>query len=318
MFGQFFGRPVVSKMVLGCFCVGVGNAFAQDWGSIGVQADLLGAAHYPNTGLDSIGNETQVTFGTHSGFVPGYAGAAVSLDKRYSGVDYNGTSGTVSVSGAVTAEVGVLRAFGSVSSSSTASVDAFPHADSSLNFGAPPVAQFWDITKVYNPGYPIGYMLPVTLGIELDWTPTFESSDPEATHYVSGASGTFGVQWYGNVGVEVDEDERARSGTTRSSYNVMISNGTEVNLYGSLTILAGSRVFGAGGGTTTAGATSDAAHTAHYYLDSSVAGTTFLDTNGYDYSHPADVASVPESGFAIPTMLALATVALSRSRRCAR
>ena len=280
-----------------------GSTFASGFA---VQTDLAGAVHYPDNSEFSIGNERQDGAERHSGRLNGAIFSQTDLSFSRQGVDFNGTTGNASFTGTAIAEMGRLRASGGATASSQSSGSApFPHADGSLNFGGPPVAQFWDTVTFYNSNIAIGQSMQVTMFMNLAWSGG--ATTTPNSHGQAGATGVAGLDFIGNISAYEYRDSWG-SVTDNPGGELLfnIRNGDSVGLMGQLTIFAACGISGSTPDQVDAAAATDAMQSLSVGFRSLDNGLSVIGESGHIYLLPTPGAAV---------VLALGAMPLARRRR---
>lgn len=297
-------RTAVGAVVFGLF--GLGSVALA---TVGTQADISGSVRYPDSSANgAVGGLNDATFEDHSGFRAGDVAASATINRTKSGVADNGISGTSSVSGTMRAELGTLHGTATASVvSAPGPGSSFVAAEASLASGKP-IARFWDEVRVFDSSVPLGTPLMVVASVNLDWS-YVPTNSPYVT-FTALAYANLNVAGYGGATASGSMDHRGvGTYTPFDSGMFRVDNGTVLDVFGQLQIGASISVGGQPPEATGGTVTSNAANTAHFYLDGVSPTTTLVSVStGRSYATP-----VPEPVGALGC--AVLSVVAGRRRR---
>ena len=279
----------------------------------GSSAQISGVMTYPNKGPDSVGNQSQVGVGDQTGPILGDGAATAQISATRSGTDASagpdvvGTSGTSTLSASAVAQLGHLSATDHVFASSQPGGSSvfFPHADTQVNSGGPPVARFDDTTAVFNPNYAPGTSIPVSLTLDLKWTAGWDLGTTGANFAQNGATAILGVDGMGSL---TDYDlERTDLAPALWSYsgpqtlNFTVANGSTFTWETFMTIFSEVAVNGLYQGQVPdpypdVAAWADNSASIDVTPTSGLEGTIFTSNSGFVYGQQASAPGVPDSG----------------------
>ena len=305
----FAARPAAAMALALFLPLGIGTAHAGT-----VEAATSGAIHTPSSAEGSIGNQIQYTDQNDTG-VLNQTSTSGSIAHTYSGTTSDGLYGSDSYQSYASASLGTLHAYSGVNIISTAGPTAGWIAGDAMTYAS---ASFSDSGIAYDPAYPMGAYLTATLAVHIDWAVGYGN-----TGFGMGlAQANFGLAYGGGtVGVEIysrSDSSTNPNGTTDSSLQVQLINGSTINFSGTLDTQAGAS-FNNGyvnpGQTVTDYATSDAANTtnaAHFYITSASPTFSVIGEDGHNYSVPAAVPEPQTWGLMLAGLAVLGCIARRR------